>query len=218
MDRQLNVSLDEFVQIWGEYVTANVTFEIDYSPSQTLHLDILNILSSQSKSVNIALKATDLLPESFNALIIPPQTKSLSIQTDCMPIHAIRRLIAPIKLRSLTVDFDNSLRDEKGEKVMMILTRDRSGQCFTADWASEPIMSFSMSIWGDMATCNKSETLFEAVVGRAIGRTTWDSRKHLEVITKDLFEKDTNLTRVEIIATYPLYKEELASPKLFTSR
>jgi len=76
-------------------------------------------------------------------------------------------------------------------------------------------MSFNMAIWGDMVACDYGENLFEAVVGRAIGRTTWESRKNLESITRTLFEKSSTLTKVEVVASYPLYREELASPRLF---
>ena len=98
---------------------------------------------------------------------------------------------------------------------MMLLFRDRPHYSFTAEWASEPILSFNMAIWGDMVTCDYKENLFESVVGRAIGRTTWESRKNLESITRDLFEKSSNVRKVEIVASYPLYKDEFASPRLF---
>jgi hypothetical protein len=60
---------------------------------------------------------------------------------------------------------------------MMTLTRDRLTQKFTVEWASEPIISFSMQIWGDMVSTDYGENLLESVVGSAIGRTTWDDRK-----------------------------------------
>ena len=215
MDKQVNISLEEFIAIWGRYLQANVVFEVCLTPNGTFHLDLVNLLSSQAKSVNIALKANDLSPEQFYRLVLPPQTKSLSIETNCFPLYAIGQLTDRLQLQSLKASFDNTFHSETDEKVMMLFSRDHPNQPFTSEWASEPIMSFNMAIWGDMVACDYGENLFEAVVGRAIGRTTWESRKNLESITKDLFEHSTSLRKVEIIASYPLYKEELATPRLF---
>ena len=60
MDKQINISLDEFITMWSQYLQANVLFEICLTPNDTLHLDLVNLLSSQAKSVNISLKANNL--------------------------------------------------------------------------------------------------------------------------------------------------------------
>ena len=213
MNNQFNMSLEEFICIWGLCIEANVVFEICLTPNDTLHLDLVTLLSSQARSVNITLKANDLPLDQIQKLILPPQTKSLSIETNCLPLFSIEQLTNQLNLQSLKVNYDNTFHDATEEKVMMLLSRERRNQPFEAEWASEPIMSFNMAIWGEMVACDYGENLFEAV-GRAIGRTTWESRKNLESITRDLFEKSTNLRKVEIIATYPLFKEEFAVFKL----
>jgi hypothetical protein len=215
MEKQLDVSLDQFVSLWGNNIDAKITFEISFSVKDTHQLDLLYLLSSQSKSVNVAITAKDVLPTQLSSFILPENTRRLSINTDSLPLDAISQIIAPLKISVLTVDFQYTFHDETDEKVMMVLVRDRPAQQFAAEWASEPIMSFNMAIWGDMISCDYGDSLFEAVVGRAIGRTTWESRKNLESITRTLFEKNTTLKKVEIIATYPLYREELSSPRLF---
>jgi hypothetical protein len=215
MEKQVDISLDEFVAIWGQNVHPNVTFEINVSATDTQPLELLHLLSSQSTSVHVALKVNDLSSGQFQNLLLPAQTKSLSIETNCIPLASIGQLVTPLKLTSLKVNYDYTVHNETDEKVMMLLSRDRPNQPFTAEWASEPIMSFNMAIWGDMVACDYGENLFEAVVGRAIGRTTWESRKNLESITRDVFEKSTILKTLEVIASYPLYRDELGSPRLF---
>ena len=213
--KQMNISMEEFLEIWGQYLHADVTFEITVYDQTWYNLDLLNLLSSHANSVNIALKADDLSLDRLHSLAIPQQTESLSIDTNCIPLSAIGKLTSHLKLRTLKVNYTYTRHQETDEKVMMVLIRDRPSQEFTQEWASEPIMSFNMAIWGDMVACDYGENLFEAVVGRAIGRTTWESRKNLESITRTLFEKSGTLTKVEVVASYPLYREELASPRLF---
>lgn len=215
MGVQLDMSLKEFIEIWGKYVQGNITFEISILSDHTTQLDLLNLLSSKAKSVNLAVKVNEISTDQFDAIVLPPQTKTLSIETDCMSLASIKRLTAPLNLQSLKVTFNYNHYDETDEKVMMLLRRDRPSQEFSVEWASEPIMSFNMAIWGDMVICDYGENLFEAVVGRAIGRTTWESRKYLESITRNLFDTSSNLTKIEIIASYPLFRVELSSPRLF---
>lgn len=211
MEKEMAVSLEQFIRLWGNYITAKIAFEIAYSLNDTRQLDLLHLMSSQSKSVNIALHAKEVSP----TLILAESTRELSIYSDSIPLNAIGRMIEPLRVSSLTVEFQNTFHDETDEKVMMVLERNRPTDKYTAKWASEPIMSFNMAIWGDMVSWDDGENLFEAVIGRAIERTTWESRKNLESITRSIFEKHTNLKKVEVIATYPLYREELASPRLF---
>jgi hypothetical protein len=214
MGLQLDMSLEEFLAIWAQYVP-NITFEISVLPNSSLQLDLLNLLCSQARSVNVALKVNEIPTNQFNTIILPSQTKTLSVETDCMNLSSIKRLIAPLNLQSLKVTYNYNHYDETDEKVMMHLVRDRAGQEFEVEWASEPILSFNMAIWGDMVSCDYGENLFEAVVGRAIGRTTWESRKYLESISRHLFETSSNITKLEIIASYPLFKVELSTPRLF---
>jgi len=214
MGLQLDMSLEEFLAIWGQYVPS-ITFEISALANSSLPLDLLNVLSSQARSVNVALKINEISMNQFNTIILPSQTKTLSVETDCMHLPAIKQLITPLNLQSLKVTYNYNHYDETDEKVMMHLARDRAGQEFEVEWASEPIMSFNMAIWGDMVSSDYGENLFEAVVGRAIGRTTWESRKYLESISRHLFETSSNLTKFEIIASYPLFKVELSSRRLF---
>ena len=215
MEKQMDVSLEQFVNVWGNYVDAKIAFEIAYSSNDTLQLELLHLISRQSKSVNIALNAKGISPSQLSTLILPGNTRQFSISSDSVPLNIIAHMIAPLRVSSLTVDFQDTFHDETDEKVMMVLERNRSTDKFTAEWASEPIMSFNMAIWGDIVPWDYGQNLFEAVVGRAIGRTTWESRKNLESITRGLFERSTCLKKVEISATYPLYREELASPRLF---
>src|SRR5436190_964882 len=120
MDKYVNISLEEFIAIWGRFLQANVVFEICLTPNDTLHLDLVNLLSSQAKLVNIALKANDLSPEQFQRLVLPPKTKSLSIETNCFPLHSIGQLTDQLQLQSLQLSFDNTFHNETDEKVMML--------------------------------------------------------------------------------------------------
>jgi hypothetical protein len=214
MALQLDMSLEEFLGIWGQYVP-NVTFEISVLPDSSLQLDLLNLLSSQARSVNVALKIIEISPNQFNTIVLPSQTKTLSIETDCMDLSSVKRLITPLSLQALQVTYNYNHYDETDEKVMMHLVRDRPGQDFEVEWESEPIMAFNMAIWGDMALCDYGENLLEAVVGRAIGRTTWESRKSVESLSRHHFETSSNLTKIDIIVSYPLFKVEFSSPRLF---
>ena len=212
---QLGISLEEFVEIWGQYVEGNMTFEVSILPDNSTQLDLLNILSSKARSVNVALKINEISTNQIRSIVLPPQTKSLSIETDCLSLPSIKKLTAPLDLRSLKITFNYTYYDETDEKVMLQLTRDHPSQDFSTEWASEPILSFNMAIWGDMVMCDYGENLFEAVVGRAIGRTTWESRKYLESVTRNLFETSSNLTHIDVVASYPLFKVELSTPRLF---
>jgi hypothetical protein len=130
-----------------------------------------------------------LTPEQFRTLHLPLQTWSLAILTNCIPLSSIRHLTAPLKLHSLTVDYEYHGKDGTEDNVMVNQSHARTTEEFVVEWASEPIMAFNLAIWGDMISTDYGENLFEAVVGRAILRTSWNSRKLLEVVTKTLFEK-----------------------------
>jgi hypothetical protein len=76
-------------------------------------------------------------------------------------------------------------------------------------------MSFNMAIWGCTTKYRQKPNFFEAVVGRAIGRTLWESRSYyLESVCRRVFEK-TRIKSLEIVVTYPLFRKELGSPRLF---
>jgi len=91
MDKFMYISLEEFIFLWGQYLQANIVFEVYLTPNDTLHLDLVNLLCSQAKSVNIALKAQDLSPDQLKKLVLPSQTKSLSINTSNFPLSSIAR-------------------------------------------------------------------------------------------------------------------------------
>lgn len=46
MEKQLDVSLDEFVNLWGNYIDARITFEVMYSAKDNRQLDLLRLFSS----------------------------------------------------------------------------------------------------------------------------------------------------------------------------
>src|SRR5277367_1335357 len=118
MTLQLDMSLEEFLGIWGQYVP-NVTFEISVLPNSSLQLDLLNLLSSRARSVNVALKIIEISPNQFNTIALPSQTKTLSIETDCMDLSSVKRLITPLNLQTLQVTYNYNHYDETDEKVMM---------------------------------------------------------------------------------------------------
>jgi hypothetical protein len=212
---QLGLEPDELNTLWTQYIRWDPTFEVSVSSNNIAQLDLVNIISEQTKSINIILRAHDLTPRQFRNLHLPRQTRSLAILTNCIPLSSIRHLIAPLKLHSLTVDYEHNGKDGTEEKVMMNQSRAHSTDAFVVEWASEPIMAFNLAIWGDMTSTDYGDNLFEAVVGRAIARTSWDSRMLLESSTRTLFEKGTTLRKVDIIASYPLYRLEESSPHLF---
>ena len=100
MNELVNISLEEFIFLWGQYLRANFVFEVDLTLNDTLHLDLVNLLCSQAKSVNIALKAKDLSPDQLHKLVLPTQTKSLSINTNCFPLSSIAHLTSQLDLQS----------------------------------------------------------------------------------------------------------------------
>jgi hypothetical protein len=215
LHQHLEISLDQLSPMWYQYVHWDPTFEISVTGNDISQVDLLHLAFEHAQTVSVILKANDMSPEEIRRLHLPRQTKKLTIRTKSIPLLAIKHLTERLNLHSLTVVFEYFEKNETEEKVMMIQTRNRATEPFEVDWVSEPIMVFNIGIWGDMTTSHYGQNLFESVVGRAIGRTTWDSRKLLEVTTRDLFEKDTSLKRVEILASYPLYRLEQASPRFF---
>ncbi len=207
--------LEEFISFWGQCILSDVTFEVCIARDNVSQLELLNLLTGHAKSINLGLKLRGLPFNLPNSIRLPSQTKYLGVRTSWCPMSSISTLISPLDLRSLKVEFDWVLYDETDEMVTMALSRDHPTQQFKTEWASESIMACNVAIWGDMIGSGYGENLFEPVVGRAITRTTWESRTHLEFATKALFEDDPNLRRVEIIASHSLFNKEFNSPQLF---
>ena len=202
LEHQINISLEEFLAIWGP-IHPSINFEIHNNHD----LEILRLLSWDAKSTQLALKSDDL------NIVLPLQTRSLSIETHLIPLSAIGDLSAPLKLQSLRIHYTYTLRNDTDENVMVLLTRNKPGP-FTVEWVSEPIKAFSMPLWGDTVMCNYQYNLFEAVVGKVSGRINWENRKYVEDVICAVFE-ETSVMSIEMIAAYPLFREELNVPRLF---
>ena len=207
--------LEEFISFWGQCILSDVTFEVSISHDDVYQLELLDLLTRHAKSINLGLKLRGLPFNLPSSIRLPSQTKYLGVRTSWCPMSSISTLISPLNLRSLQVEFDWALYSETDEKVAMALSRDHPTQQFKTEWASASIMAFDLAIWGDMIGSGCGENLFESVVRRALTRTTWESRTHLEFATKTLFEDDPNLRRVEITASHSLFNKESNSPQLF---
>jgi hypothetical protein len=205
----LQTPKEEFSPVWTRYIHWYPIFEIHISSGHLEQLDHLNIASELTKSMDLILRANMLSPEQCLRLRLPRQIKALSVITTSIPLSSIKHLVAQLNLQSVKAEFADTIED----KVVMVQSRRFSNKPFSVEWAPGPVMAFDSTNWRDMTMCYNGE-LLEANVGRAISRTSRDSRKLLELVSRTLFE-DTTLKRVEIIAAYPLYHSEESCPRLF---
>ena len=209
---QFGISHEEFRSVWGEIIHCDIVNEIAISRYDTSQLSLLRSLASHARSLNISLNMTGSEVPDAQSLKLPPQTKQLSIKTSWCPISTIAQFIYPLKIQQLKIEFELTIFDVIDGTVTMTLNRHHSFQQFTVEWRTEPLTGLSIAMMGSGGI---SDNLLSTVIKRAIGKGAWESRTHLGDAIKSLLEGHKTLERVEIIAAYPLFKEELASPRLF---
>jgi hypothetical protein len=211
LEVQLHMDLDDFGVLWGRYLDDGIIMQASLSAYNLTELAAISRFAYYSTTLNLALdfETPDL---DLSKIALPKNTTSLSIETATATLPGIRHLTAHLKLRSLAVQFADTGDDPSDETVTVTLYRRRRRESFRTEWSSEPIMA---SLWGDMAGCDHEPNAFEALIGRAITRTTCESRSNLKTIATSLFEPSSCLI-VDITVPYSMFSEEFAKPRLFT--